>query len=124
LGVVEQVFIVGRFQKRVDGYGHGTDLDGAEEALQKFGRVQQQKKNPLSRTHAEPAECIARAIGPLQQLLVTDPLVATFNRSLAASSFEDIPIHEMCGYIEHGGRTIKRVAISPSPARFEAPVRA
>src|SRR5271167_397601 len=43
--IVEQEFIVGRFQQSVDGNGNGSDLDGSEKAGSKLRRIQQKQKD-------------------------------------------------------------------------------
>src|SRR5579859_1749753 len=85
--VVQDVFVILGFRLRVDGNGDGADLDCAKKGVEELRRVQQEKEDTLFGAHAERQKGIADAIGSFQQLLISDPLVATFDSDLRAAAF-------------------------------------
>jgi len=116
--VVQDLFVILGFRLRVDGNGHRADLDGSEKGVEKFRRVQQQKEDTLFGAHAERQKGIADAIGSFQQLLIGDPLVATFDSDLRAAAFLDVAIHKMRGDIE-GFRQCDQVTRCLPPGSVE-----
>src|SRR5512141_2624989 len=81
--VIEQVFVVARFEQRVHGHGHAADLDGAEEAGGEVGRVQQEEEYPLFHAHAElSAQGVAEAIDALGEFGVADAVAGTLDGDL------------------------------------------
>ena len=99
-GVIENVFVVVRFGLRVDGDGHGADFYGAEEGVEKFGRIEKQEEDALFRADAEIAKRVAGAIGALEELLVGDAFVAAFDGDVLRAAFENVAVHEVGGDVE------------------------
>jgi hypothetical protein len=99
-GVIENVFVVVRFGLRVDGNGHGADFYGAEEGIEKFGRIEKQEENALFRADAEIAKRVAGAVGALEELLVGNACVAAFDGDVLRPAFEDVAVYEVPGDVE------------------------
>ena len=98
--IVEDVLVVLGFRLRIDGHGHGADLDCAKKGVEELRRVQKQKENALLRANSESEQGIAGAVGFFQQLLISDTLVATFDSNLRTAALLDVAIHEVGRNIE------------------------
>lgn len=99
--VVEDVLIVLGFRLRVDGNGHGANLDRAEKGVEKFWRVEKQKEYALLGPNAESKQGVAGAVGILQQFLIRDSLIAALDSDFGAAAFLDVAVHEVSGNIEN-----------------------
>lgn len=98
--IVEDVLVVLQLGLRIDGNSHCADLDRAEKGVEKFGRVQKQKKDAFFGTNAESQKNVADAVGIFQELQIGDALVAAFDGDFGAAAFLDIAVHEVSGDIE------------------------
>ena len=99
-GVVEDVFVVVRFGLGVGRNGHGADFYRAEEAVEKFRRVEKQEEHAFFGTDAEITEGVADPVGTLEQLLVGDTLAGAFDGDVFRAPFEDVAVHEICSDVE------------------------
>ena len=99
-GVVEDIFVIVRFGLGVDGNSDGADFDGAKEGVEKFGRVEKQEEHALFRADAEVAKRVSGAVGALEELFVSNALVAAFDGDVLRAAFENVAIHEICGDVE------------------------
>ena len=98
--VIEDIFVFVRLGLRVDGNSHRADFDGAEKGVEKFGRVEKQEEHALFRADAEIAKRVSGAVGALEELLVSNALVAAFDGDVLRAAFENVAIHEICGDVE------------------------
>lgn len=105
VGIVEDIFVVVRLGLGVDRNGHRADFDGPEEGVEKFGGVEKQEEHSVIGTHAQIAKCVADAVGALEELLVSDTLVATFDGDILRAAFQDVVVHEVSGDVEELGQS-------------------
>ena len=99
-GVVEDIFVIVRLDLGVDGNSDGADFDDAKERVEKFGRVEKQEEHALFRMDAESAKSIAGAVGAIEELLVSDALVAAFDGDVLRAAFEKVAVYEVAGDVE------------------------
>ena len=100
LRVVEDKFVVVRLGLGVDGNGDGADFDGAEERVEKFGRIEEEEEDALFRADSQIAKCVAGAVSTFEELLVGDAFVAVFDGDILRAAFVDVAVHEIGGNVE------------------------
>ena len=98
--VVKDVFVVVRFGLGIDRDSHRADFYGAEETVEEFRRIEQQKKHSLSAVYAESAKYIPRTVSTIEKLPVGDAVVSAFDGDVFTAAFVDVLIHEVASGIE------------------------
>src|SRR5579883_776003 len=112
-GVIQHVLILMRLGQGADRNRHGTNLDGAEETVEKVRAVQQDEHDALLRPNAEIAKDISGAVGVFEELLIGDSIFAAFNGDIPAAAFVDIAVNEMSCYVKGVGQVYHRLASLP-----------
>src|ERR1700687_1681226 len=103
-GVIEQEFVVGWLQQRIDGNRHGSDFDGRKKARGKFRRVEQQQKDSFLGPYIQLPESVSNPVHRLSELTVGDSAILTLNRNLLAAPFGDMAVHEITRRVKFLGK--------------------
>ena len=98
--VVEHLFVVGGPGPSVYRDRDRADLDSAEEAIEKFGRIIEQQEDTLFKPDVQFAEGITGSVGSFEQLPIAYFFVSAFDGDSLAASLLDIAVDEIGGDVE------------------------
>ena len=98
--IVEHLLVVGGPSPSVYGDRDRADLDGTEEAVEKFWSVAEEQKHAFFLPDVQFAKGITDSVGPLEQLVIAHLVVAAFNGDALAAPLLDVTIDEVGGDVE------------------------
>jgi hypothetical protein len=101
--VVEQVFIVGRFEQRIHGDRDGPDFNGAEKCIDAFGTVGHDDRDSFLHPDAEREHRVPETVDILVKTAVGDHDVVANDRLLVRSAFLQMAVDEYGGGIQRIG---------------------